>query len=197
MSKTAEATTDARLSWPRRRREDGTPIVGWTCQHCGHEVEAPYSSSRLARCPECGGNPQGVRAWDVERTVEARQERLRDQLAAHYGPEDYPADDGETSCVACGTEEDVHICPGEALEDFEWRCDDCRRFPNYFWQPGDHPSLLVRDWIETCDRCEAEFTTVFGVTFWTETHGSDHHTEDLCLQCVDADRVQRALEVSR
>ncbi|QIO25485.1 DUF4326 domain-containing protein [Haloarcula sp. JP-L23] len=188
-------TLATRLSWPRRRRDDGTPIVGWTCDNCGHEVEAPYKPSRLARCPECGGNPQGVRAWDVEPTVEARQERLRDQLAARYGPEGYPGDD--PACAACGTTEDVHICPGEELDDFEWRCDDCRRFPKWFWQPGDHPSLLVRDWIETCDRCDAEFTTVFGVTFWIDGRGSSYHTEDVCLQCVDAENVRQELEDGR
>lgn len=47
-------STIDRVSWPRDRRADGTPIVGWTCDNCGHEVEAPYKPSRLARCPNCG-----------------------------------------------------------------------------------------------------------------------------------------------
>ncbi|NLV14338.1 hypothetical protein [Haloarcula argentinensis] len=186
-----------RLSWPRRRREDGTPIVGYTCDNCGHEVEAPYTPSRLAHCPSCGGNQQGVRGWTVEDTVDTRRIRLRQQLAACYGPADYPLGRDDTVCEACGATEDVHICPGEDMDDFEYRCDDCRRFPNWFWQPGDHPSLLVRDWIETCDRCDAEFTAVFGVTFWIDTHGSGYHEEDLCLRCADTGRVRRALERDR
>jgi len=194
---TVSKTVTTRLSWPRRRREDGTPIVGYTCDNCGHEVEAPYTPSRLARCPNCGGNQQDVRGWTVESLVQDRQTRLRQQLAGRYGPPDYPLGKDDSVCAACGATEDVHICPGPELDDFQYRCDDCRRFPNYFWQPGDHPSLLVRDWIETCDRCEAEFTSVFGVTFWTETRGSGYHEEDLCLRCADPGRVRRALERDR
>ncbi|RLM32643.1 hypothetical protein DVK01_20435 [Haloarcula sp. Atlit-120R] len=194
---TVSKTARKRLSWPRHRREDGTPIVGYTCDNCGHEVEAPYTPSRLARCPSCGGNQQGVRGWTVEETVDTRRIRLRQQLAARYGPADYPLGEDGTVCAACGATEDVHICPGEDMDDFQYRCDDCRRFPNYWWQPGDHPSLLVRDWIETCDRCDAEFTAVFGVTFWIDTHGSGYHEEDLCLRCADTGRVRRALEDGR
>ncbi|WP_135306320.1 hypothetical protein [Haloarcula amylovorans] len=192
-SKITEATD--RLTWFRRIGDGGNPIVGYTCDNCEQEVEAPYSPSRLAPCPSCGGNQAGVRGWTVESIVDARQERLRQQLAARFGPENYPLDNPE--CEACGTTEDVHICPGEELADYQYRCDDCRRFPQWFWQPGDHPSLLVRDWIETCDHCDAEFTTVFGVTFWYDTHGSGHHTEDVCIQCVDPDRVRRMLEDDR
>lgn len=181
-----------RVSWPRDRRDDGTPIVGWACDNCGHEVEAPYKPSRLARCSNCGGNPQGVRGWSVEAIVEDRRDRLLGQLAQHYGLDDY--DDPDVyECVACGATEDVHICPGPELDALQYRCDDCRRFPSYWWQPGDHPSLLWRRWIETCDDCSAEFTGVFGVTFWID-YGRDHTTEDYCLRCVDADRVRHYLE---
>lgn len=188
----SNAVTVDRLSWPRYRRDDGTPIVGWVCRHCGHEVEAPYAPSRLERCPSCGGNPQGVRGFDVEPFVEDRRERLRDQLADHHGLDQFGADEYE--CAACGATEDIHICPGEDLDDLQYRCDDCRRFPKWWWQPGDHPSLLVRKWIETCDDCGAEFTGIFGVTFWIDGRGSNHHTEDKCLRCVDPDRVRRFLE---
>jgi len=194
MSTQQPTSEQQRITWPRRRRADGTPIVGWTCDNCGHLVEAPYAPSRLERCPECGGNQQGVRGWTVEPFVEERRERLLDQLAEHWGL-DQLVSDGEwnATCAVCGTDEDVSTCPGEDLDDLEYRCDDCRRIPNYWWQPGDHPSLLVRRWIETCDDCGAEFTGIFGVTFWYD-HGRGHETEDKCLRCADGDTVRHYLE---
>lgn len=181
-----------RISWPRDRRADGTAIVGWTCDNCGHEVEAAYQPSRLAWCPNCGGNQQDVRRWDVEEFVEDRRERLLAQLAQHHGLDDF-GDPEVYECEACGTTEDVHICPGPQMDDLQHRCDDCRRFPRWWWQPGDHPSLLVRDWIETCDDCRAEFTALFGVTYWID-HRDGYTTEDYCLGCADPDRVRHYLE---
>jgi len=105
---TLSKTAEARLSWPRDRRTDGTAIVGWTCDNCGHEVEAPYKPSRLARCPNCGGNQQGVRGWTVEQFVEERRERLLAQLAQHHGLDEY-SDADVYECVACGATETVHI----------------------------------------------------------------------------------------
>jgi len=181
-----------RLTWERRRRADGTPIVGWSCDNCGNEVEAPYAASRLERCPSCGGNMNDVRSWTVEPLVDDRRERLQEQLAAHYGLEEFP-DWEEAVCRGCGATDDLHVCPGPNLDDFQYRCDGCRRFPKWFWQPGKHPSLLVRDWIETCDQCGAEFTGLFGVTFWID-HGRGHETEDYCLRCADVERVRNYLE---
>jgi len=184
-----QTNNQSRLSWPRDHAADGTPIVGWECKNCGHEVEARYKPSRLAACPNCGGNANGVRGWTVEEIVDDRCERLRDQLAAHYGL----PDTDKPVCASCGTTEDVSVCPGPNLDDFQHRCNDCRRFPQWFWQPGDHPSLLLRRWIETCDRCGAEFTSIFGVTFWID-HARGHETEDICLRCVSTDRVRHYLE---
>jgi len=186
-----ESNTE-RLSYPRTRRDDGTAIVRWSCDNCGHETDAAYNASRLEPCPSCGGNPQGVRPWSVESIVEDRQQRLRDQLAERYGPENYMTE--SPVCESCGATDDVHICPGEQLDDIQYRCDDCRRMPKFWWQPGDHRSLLVRDWIETCDKCDAEFTTIFGVTFWIQ-HGSSHTSEDFCLRCADPDRIKQFCEV--
>ena len=47
MSKTAQK----RLSWPRRRREDGTPIVGYTCDNCGAE----FGAAEATRTETMGG----------------------------------------------------------------------------------------------------------------------------------------------
>lgn len=187
------ASTTSRLSWPRYRRDDGTPIVGWTCDNCGHEVEAPYKPARLARCPNCGGNQNGVRSWSVEEFVEDRRERLLAQLAQHHGLDEF-GDPDVYECEVCGTTDDVHICPGPELDDLQYRCDDCRRFPKYWWQPGEHPSLLTRRWIETCDDCGAEFTGLFGVTFWIE-HENTVNTGDYCLRCAEPERVRHYLEV--
>jgi len=181
------ATTDDRLTWPRRV-ENGEPIVGYHCRNCGHEIEHAYEPSLLDKCPECGGNPQGVRIFDVESLVEQRQKRLRDQLAERYG---HPMTD-EPECAVCGATDDVHVDPGPDLQDFESRCAEHHRFGyKYWWQPGDHPSLLARRWIETCDDCGAEFTSVFGITFRVDRGG---YTEDLCLQCADPEWLQGVLD---
>lgn len=130
-------------------------------------------------------------------SFDADAARLADQLAERYGLNRYTATSGYDipPCEACGAPEDVHICPGPEMQDFEWRCDDCPRFPQWFWQPGDHPSLLYRRHIVTCDDCGAEFTGVFGVTFWIDSIGrGDHEMQHKCLQCVDPERVQRVLE---
>ena len=189
-----DSLTVDRVSWPRYRRDDGTPIVGWSCDNCGHEVEAPYTPSRLEGCPECGGNQQGVRTWSVEPLVEERRDRLMEQLAQHHGL-DTDTDPEARECAACGATDDVHVCPGTEMDDLQYRCDDCRRFPKWWWQPGDHPSLLSRQWIETCDDCGAEFTSIFGVTYWIESDlRRDHTTEAFCLRCANADRVRHWLE---
>lgn len=181
------ATTDDRLTWPRRV-ENETPIVGYTCRNCDHEIEHAYKPALLTECPSCGGNPQGVRGFDVEPLVEQRIDRLRDQLAAYYG---HPMTD-DPACGVCGATEDVQLDPGPDLQDFDLRCPEHHRFGyKYFWQPGDHPSLLRRDWIETCDRCGAEFTSVFGVTF--RANRGDY-TEDVCLQCTDPEWLQAVLD---
>ncbi|WP_207891212.1 hypothetical protein [Natrarchaeobius oligotrophus] len=176
-----------RVTWPRRV-ENGQPIVGYYCDNCGHEIERPYQPALLCECPNCGGNPQGVRRFDVEPFVDERRERLREQLAERYG---HPMG-SDRECAVCGATEDVHLDPGENLEDFEYRCGEHHLFGySYWWQPGDHPSLLTREWIETCDNCHAEFTSVFGVSYLDHRAG---YQRDLCLQCTDVDWLRRAID---
>jgi predicted RNA-binding Zn-ribbon protein involved in translation (DUF1610 family) len=188
------AVTERDYEWARRM-EGGDPIVGWTCDTCGHEIEYAYQPSLLRECPDCGGNAQGVRGWTVEQRVRDYRKRLAWRLFEQHGP----ILQAEPTCALCGTTEDVHFDSGPELGDFEYRCDDCRRFPfRYWWQPGDHPALLTRDWIERCDRCGAEFTGVFGVTYAFDNghvpEGPSWTSEDVCLDCVDVERLRRVLE---
>lgn len=180
-------TTSQRVTWPRRY-ESGNPIVGYNCANCGFGIEHVYQPSLLRKCPSCGGNPQGVRLFEVEQLVEERRERLQEQLASHYG---HPMS-RNPECSVCGTDEDVHLDPGENLENFEYRCPEHHLLGySYWWQPGDHPGLLTRDWIETCDDCGAEFTSVFGISFRSER---GNYTRDLCLRCTDIDWLRRVLD---
>lgn len=187
-----DEVTAARLSWPRRV-EDGVPIVGWVCQTCDCVIEAPYKPSLLCKCPTCGGNEAGVRRFEPEPFVEGQRRRLHQQLMARFGPTGH---DGDPTCAVCGIDEEVHVDPGDDFTDLQWRCDDHRRFEHHFWwQPGDHPSLLTRQWIETCDTCGAEFTEIFGVTFATyDAYDDSYKSEDQCLQCADPEEVARVAE---
>lgn len=179
--------TESRLSWPRRY-ENGNPIVGYHCANCDFEIEHVYQPSLLHKCPSCGGNPQGVRRFEVEEIVEERRERLQEQLADHYG---HPMS-RSPECSVCGTDEDVHLDPGENLQNFEYRCPEHHLLGySFWWQPGDHPGLLTRDWIETCDECGAEFTSVFGISFRDHRSG---YTRDKCLRCADINRLRRVID---
>jgi hypothetical protein len=185
--------SDTRISWPRRV-VDGTPVVGWHCRNCGEEIEHAYQPSLLKRCPNCGGNPQGVRGFEVEEFVTHQRRRLFDQLAERYAPASYPTDD--PTCEDCGATEDVHLDPGDDLDALHYRCEDCQEFPRFWWQAGDHPGLLTREWIATCDDCGAEFTSIFGVTY--RPYGRRGETlpgEDYCLRCTGGEWLRERLEV--